>query len=218
MSSDPPSDAPSSPAEPGDSEAGLAALLRSRGAPLVEALERHLPGAGEHAEGTAAYAFASAVELGFERPQCEVAREIAMLHEVGLLYVPATVLAKPPNVRDATEEASWVGHYEAGYRLLGGAGIPDYARGWLLRARERYDGNGPERLAADAIPIESRIIRAACACETALAGAEELGAKPAVGRVIAQLADAAGSELDPRVVAALTAILERAVRTRTDAT
>ena len=35
----------------------LAALTRERGAPLLEALERHSPGAREHAEATASYAF-----------------------------------------------------------------------------------------------------------------------------------------------------------------
>jgi HD-GYP domain-containing protein (c-di-GMP phosphodiesterase class II) len=212
MSSDLPSAARSSPAETGDSAAGLAALLRSRGAPLVDALERHQPGAREHAEGTASYAFAAAVELGFERPQCEVAREAAMLHEVGLLYVPVAVLARPATERDEAQAASWTEHYEAGYRLANGAGIPDHACGWLLRARERYDGAGPEGLVADAIPIEARIIRAACTCDTALAGASGAGPKPAVGRAMARLADSAGGELDPRVVAALSAILERAAR------
>jgi HD-GYP domain-containing protein (c-di-GMP phosphodiesterase class II) len=212
MSSDRPSDVPSSPAEAPDSQLGLAALLRSRGAPLVEGLERHQPGAGEHAEATASYAFATAVELGFERPQCEVARETAKLHEIGLVYVPANLLGKPARERGETEAAAFDGHFEAGYRLALGSGIPEHACEWLLRARERYDDAGPEGLAAEAIPIESRIIRAACRCDTALAGADDAGERSPAAFAIEQLARGAGNELDPRVVAALTAILERAAR------
>ncbi|MGH2985562.1 MAG: HD-GYP domain-containing protein [Solirubrobacterales bacterium] len=210
MSSDRPSDGPSSPAEPADSQLGLAGALRTRGAPLVEGLERHQPGAREHAAGTASYAFATSVELGFERPQCEVARETAKLHEIGLVYVPANLLGKPARERDETEAEAFDGHFEAGYRLALGAGIPEHACEWLLRARERYDGAGPEGLAAEAIPIESRIIRAACSCDTALARAEDASDQRPAALAIERLAGGAGNELDPRVVAGLTAILERA--------
>lgn len=205
MSLDRPSGAPSPRPEGG--EQGLADVLRSRGAPLLEALERHSPGAREHAEATASYAFAAAVELGFERSQCEVAREIAALHEVGVVYVPAAAIAKPPAERDAAERAACDGHFEAGYRLALGAGIPEHACAWVLRARERFDGTGPERLAGEAIPFESRLIRAACACQTALGAASGQAAPHRVA--IEALNAEAGTALDPRVATALASVLER---------
>ena len=201
-----PSDAPSPNPEPA---VGLAALLQSRGAPLVEALDEHLPGAREHAEGTAAYAFATSVELGFGRAQCEVAREVAKLHEVGQIYVPAAVLTRPATERDADEHRAFEAHYESGYRLARGAGIPEHACGWLLRARESYDGSGPERLRGDTIPIEARLIRAACTCQTVLAEPAEEDAVPAHRRAADRLSALAGSELDPRVAGALVAVIER---------
>jgi HD-GYP domain-containing protein (c-di-GMP phosphodiesterase class II) len=213
MSSDRPSDAPSPRAEGAGpsarAELDLASLLRLRGGPLVEALEHHLPGAREHAEATASYAFAGAVGLGFDRAQCEVAREAAMLHEVGLIYVPAAIAAKPEEQRDDAETAAWAEHYEAGYRLARGAGIPEHACSWLLRVREHYDGSGPEQFAGDRIPLESRLIRAACRCQTALASSPASGEKAPLRVAIEALTGRAGAELDPRVVAALTAILER---------
>ncbi len=212
MSSDRPSDVPSPSPDP-RSELDLASLLRLRGEPLVEAVERHLPGARKHAEATASYAFAGAVGLGFDRAQCEVAREAAMLHEIGLIYVPAAIAVKPPRERDEAEAATWAEHYEAGYRLARGAGIPEHACGWLLRVRERYDGGGPEEIAAERIPIESRLIRAACLCQTTLVAAAGGGEGPALRATIDVLAERAGTELDPRVVAALTTILERAATT-----
>jgi HD-GYP domain-containing protein (c-di-GMP phosphodiesterase class II) len=206
MSSDRPSDVPS----PEGTDLDLAALLRLRGAPLVDALERHLPGARAHAEATASYAFAAAVGLGFERLQCEVARETAMLHEIGLIYVPTPVAVKPAEGRDAAETEAWEGHYEAGYRLARGAGVPESACGWLLRARESYDGGGPDGLAGEDIPIESRLIRAACECQTGLAAAAAAGRPQPARMAMETLAQRAGAELDPLVVGALSSILERA--------
>ena len=49
MSSDPPSAGPS----PSGEDSNLTGLLRERGAPLLEALERHLPGSRGHAVATA---------------------------------------------------------------------------------------------------------------------------------------------------------------------
>jgi HD-GYP domain-containing protein (c-di-GMP phosphodiesterase class II) len=193
----------------GAPEPELASLLRLRGEPLVEALELHLPGARAHAEATASYAFVAAVGLGFERAQAEVAREASMLHEVGVIYVPAEVAAKPPDDRDPDESRAWAEHYEAGYRLARGAGVPEHVCGWILRARERFDGTGPEQLDGERIPIESRLMRAACACQTELARATAAARPEPLGAAIAALEGSAGSELDPRVVAALTGILER---------
>jgi HD-GYP domain-containing protein (c-di-GMP phosphodiesterase class II) len=212
MSSDRQSDGPSDPAEgPAGEDAGgldLASLLRLRGAPLLEALERHLPGSRRHAEATASYAFAAAVGLGFDRARCEVAREAALLHEIGLIYVPSAVIEKSPQERDPAEADTWAGQYQAAYQLARGAGIPEQVCGWLLRVRERFDGAGPEGIAGDRIPIESRLMRAACVCQTALAGAP--ADRPALRVGIEGLSLRAGGELDPGVVAALIAILERA--------
>src|SRR5204862_3992970 len=123
---------------------------------------RHLPGSREHALATSSYAFATAVGLGFDRAQCEVAREAATLHEIGLIYVPAAIARKPADQRDATEAETWATQYEAAYQLARGAGIPENVCAWLLRVRERYDGTGPERLGGEKIPLESRLMRAAC--------------------------------------------------------
>ncbi len=154
------------------SELDLAALLRHRGAPLVEALEAHLPGSRAHAIATGSYAFAASVELSFDRNQCEVAREAAVLHEVGLVYVPAASLAKAGAGRDESEIVAVESHYEAGYKLARGAGIPEHVCRWLVRVRERFEGRGPENIAGEQIPLESRLIRASCLTASALAQAQ----------------------------------------------
>jgi HD-GYP domain-containing protein (c-di-GMP phosphodiesterase class II) len=185
MSSDRPSGGPSPRPDPPPDTGELAELIRNRGAPLIEALESHLPGAGEHADATGAYAFGAAAELGFARRRCEAVREAARLHEIGKVY---------------TLES----HHEAGSRLARGAGIPEAACAWILHARERFDGRGPGGLVAIQIPLESRVIRAACACDL-------FRSQPSRDEgAIEDLRGQAGRELDPRVVHALIAILARA--------
>jgi HD-GYP domain-containing protein (c-di-GMP phosphodiesterase class II) len=220
MSSDPPSGARSSeleqaaaPAQPGSGlEPNLANRVTERGLELLDALERHLPGSVAHADGTAAYAFAAAAEMGLERDHAEAVREAARLHEVGNVYVPATVLAKPPGERTADDRALLNPRFASGAELARGAGVPDQACAWIGAVGERFDGSGPAGLAGEQIPIESRIVRVACACATALAAPGPAGASPAERQrmAIRALRAAAASELDPRVTAALVAMLERA--------
>ena len=156
---------------------------------LLDALASHSQRARDHGDSTATYVFAIAAELGLSRDECERVREAARLHEVGLVY-------------SANDDLGT--HQEETYRLVRGAGVDDTVSGWLLRTRERFDGRGPEGLAADAIPIESRLIRVACAFHAALL---EPGSSPETA--IAGLGLQAGAELDPQVVAALAAVLRR---------
>jgi HD-GYP domain-containing protein (c-di-GMP phosphodiesterase class II) len=125
------------------------------------------------------------------RSDCERVREAARLHEVGLVYGDDNRLGT---------------HQEETYRLVRGAGFPEEVCAWLLRTRERFDGGGPEGLAADAIPLESRLIRATCAFHAALLEAGQSDPGAGLERVGAQ----AGVELDPQVVIALAAVVERA--------
>ena len=100
MSSPPHNGDPSPAADPapgaGGAALGEATETLLRGGPLLDALEEHIPGALAHADATAGYAFAVAVEIGMDRESCELIREAARLHEVGKLYLPAWLLAEPP--------------------------------------------------------------------------------------------------------------------------
>ena len=201
MSSDPPSGGPSATPEreePGREptpapEPGRADVVSALGAPLLEALERHLPGTRRHAESTSGSAFAAAEELDLGRERAELVRETAKLHDIGMVYVPAAVLRKPHDQLTDEERDMLASHIEAGARLAVGAGIPEAVGEWILRTRERWDGRGPEGLTAEAIPIESRIVRVACAADLMVGSA-------GVEATVTALRAARGSELDPRVV------------------
>jgi HD-GYP domain-containing protein (c-di-GMP phosphodiesterase class II) len=215
MSWDPQSGAPSSGADPaaGGAQADPAELARARGATLIDALEGHRPGSRDHAEATASYAFAAAVELGFEREHAEAVRETARLHEVGMIYVPGAVLAASPEQRSAEGRTQIAAHPGYGAELALGAGVPRQVCDWIGATAERFDGRGPGGLAGERIPLEARIVRVACACDSALttpqAAVDPAGHRAAAFEV---LRAAAGRELDPRVVEALAGMLDRVTR------
>jgi HD-GYP domain-containing protein (c-di-GMP phosphodiesterase class II) len=176
-----------SSARPSDSPSPEPELARARGEVLLEALDERLPGARKHAHATASYAFAAAAELGFDREACQLVREAARLHEVGRLYLDGEA------------------HPAAGYRLALGAGIPEPLCEWILHRGDRFD-------AGARIPIEGRIIAAACEYATLLRERANVG--DARGRwALIALTEQAGGRLDPIVIDALARVVERAAET-----
>ena len=93
-------------------------------------------------------------------------------------------------------------HPEIGYRMLESLGIEPVAT-WVRHHHERWDGGGyPSGLARDAIPLGARIIFVADAYD---AMTTDRTYRSAISResAVAELERCAGSQFDPRVVAAL---------------
>ena len=81
--------------------------------------------------------------------------------------------------------------------------------GVVRSCHERWDGEGyPDRLAADDIPIEARIVCAADAL-SAMTTHRSYRAARSLEDALAELEACAGSQFDPRVVAAVVAVARR---------
>jgi HD-GYP domain-containing protein (c-di-GMP phosphodiesterase class II) len=188
-------------------ELSLATRVEARGTTLLDALERHLPGARDHAEGTASYAFAAAAGLGIGRDRAEAVRATARLHEVGKVYLPPALLAKPrPEL--TTQEAALVdSHWAYGAALARGAGVPDAACEWIGASGRRFDGGETGGLPGD-LPLEARVVQVACECDGLMVSRR--AGQPARLAAIAGLRSGAGTRLDPAVVDSLAEILEHA--------
>jgi HD-GYP domain-containing protein (c-di-GMP phosphodiesterase class II) len=208
MSSDPRSDAPSPGPEEPSGPAGTAGptdaeVVRERGGDLLEALEARLPGSVAHADQVGRWALAIAAELRLPLARALALRETARLHAIGLLYLDADV-ARGGDREGAPERRQELdAQAEAAARLASGAGLPPASCVWLEHWRERFDGEGPKGLYGGAIPIESRIIRAACAY------AHELAADAERARALERLGELAGTELDPATIGAIAFVLDR---------
>lgn len=165
-------------------------------ADLTDAKGGHTVG---HSRRTADGAGKLAELAGLDPAHVEMIRVAALLHDVGLLGVPARVMAKP-DILSVSEMQVMRQHPSHAELILAGlAGFEEIAF-WIARHHERPDGRGyPEMLSGDDIPLESRIISVADVY-SALTG--ERPHRGAVSRKDAKqiVRGAAGTQLDPDLV------------------
>lgn len=184
---------------PDHTQARLAAELQATrrcGRPLLDALAERLPAAARRAEIAAVLAAALAAELIADEQERDLVREAARIQEVGKLYVPAELVRRPLAGLDEGERAQLDAHYEHGRDLARGAGVPDRVCGWILHARERWDGAGPTSLAGVDIPLASRIVATTREYLDAPMQPGVAGGDPRAA-ALARLEAVSGSILDP---------------------
>src|SRR5262249_46374396 len=98
-----------------------------------------------------------ATELGFDEDRVERIRLAGILHDIGKIGVPDSILCKPgPLTSEEMEQMRR--HPELGARMLSSSELDD-VREWILAHHERPDGTGyPMGLDEDDIPIEAAIL------------------------------------------------------------
>ena len=113
---------------------------------------------GRHSERTAEIADEIAEALSFTDGRRELLRVAAIAHDVGLLGVPARVIAKP-DILSLTEMEVMRKHPTYSQLVIDALpGLEEIGR-WVGAHHERPDGKGyPEMLDVDATPIEARIV------------------------------------------------------------
>jgi HD-GYP domain-containing protein (c-di-GMP phosphodiesterase class II) len=127
----------------------------------------------------------------------------ALLHDVGKIAVPKEIINKPDPLNDA-EWQIMRHHTIEGQRMLDSVGGVLTRVGVIVRAsHEDYDGTGyPDGLAGKAIPIEARIC-SACDAFSAMTTDRAYRHAMTEPEALAELRRCAGTQFDPRVVAAL---------------
>ncbi len=154
-----------------------------------------------HSQRVARYAAELGRALGVAEERLELLRTAGVLHDVGKIGIPDAVLLKPAKL-DADEFAVMRRHSELGRDIIAGAGLEEIAT-WVMHLHERFDGRGyPDGLAAEAIPLESRILHCADALE-AMTSSRIYRPGMEVERAVAELERGAGSQFDPQVAAVL---------------
>jgi diguanylate cyclase (GGDEF)-like protein len=187
-----------------DAERFLAVILD-----LAEAVDVRFSGSARHSETVGRYAEMMARELDFSERHTSRVRLAGLLHDIGKVGVPDSILRKPGKL--TAEEFETIRRHPAlGGQILEHPSLADI-REWVGAHHERPDGRGyPLGLSGEAIPVEARILAVADAYE-AMTSDRSYHASMTHEEARAELERCAGSQFDPHVVAALLSVLARDV-------
>jgi putative nucleotidyltransferase with HDIG domain len=189
-------------------------LYRETLASLSNALEAKDQYTSEHTEEVVRLAVSVAAELALE---LELVRHVelgAVLHDIGKVRVPESILNKPGPLDDA-EWAVMKTHPEVGERILRPIRSLNAILPIVRHHHERWDGCGyPDGLAEREIPIGARIV---AVCDAYRAMTEDRPYRKALDEAYArgELEQASGRQFDPDCVAALFRVLDKRDATAT---
>jgi hypothetical protein len=175
----------------------IAALSRS-----MEAKDLYT---GGHTERVAAVSVALARELGFAGEELEAIEIGALLHDIGKIGVPETILRKSGPLDDS-EWKVIKRHPITSDFILSELDLHPFVRQCARSSHERIDGAGyPDGLAGEEIPFPARIIFVADALD-ALTTARPYRPARATLAALDEIRAHTGTQFCPRVVEALETI------------
>jgi putative nucleotidyltransferase with HDIG domain len=161
---------------------------------------------GEHSRGVVTLATEVGRRLGLGPEQIRNLEFGALLHDVGKVAIPKSIINKPGKL-DPEEWTIVKTHTIEGQRMLDRIGgfMADVGR--IIRSHhERWDGEGyPDGLAGEAIPLEARIITA-CDSWNAMRTDRSYRSAMSVEAAREELRRNAGTQFDPACAAALLAV------------
>ena len=178
-------------AELDGAQAVIAAMARA-----VEAKDRYTHG---HAARVTAYALALCAAAGLPGRVLETVRQAGPLHDVGKIGVPDAVLAKAGPLTD--EEFALIRlHPAIGDEICRPLRSLQHIRAGVRHHHERYDGQGyPDRLRAEDIPLEARVLAIADAFDAMTSNRPYRPGMP-VARALAIIGANSGPQWDPDLV------------------
>lgn len=168
---------------------------------LAGALETRDSYTRGHSDRAAEYAEAIARELGLSAEQTGRLQYAVVLHDIGKIGIPDSILNKPGKLTDEEYELMKT-HPAKGADIIAKIPFLEQIAPLVRHHHERWDGTGyPDGLAGGNIPIESRIVAVLDSFE---AMTSDRIYRRAPGRAFAlnELLRCSGSQYDPQVVEA----------------
>ncbi len=154
-----------------------------------------------HTVRVARYSRLLAARLGLSGEQTDLLQQAAILHDIGKIATPDSVLLKPGRLSPLDYELIKQ-HAQAGSAMLAGIAMYRELATIIRHHHERYDGMGyPDRLRGPGIPLLARILVVADSFD-AMTTNRIYKARKSVDEALAELRSLSGSQFDPEVVEA----------------
>jgi response regulator RpfG family c-di-GMP phosphodiesterase len=156
---------------------------------------------GWHIQRMSHYCALIAHRAGLSSEQCEQIRVASIMHDVGKIGIPDSILLKPGPLT-AYEFNIMKRHTEIGHHILIGskAELLKTADAIAWTHHEKYDGSGyPRGLAADAIPLEGRIAAIADVFDALTSKRVYKPAEP-INKAVSIMREGRGKHFDPTLL------------------
>ncbi len=168
---------------------------------LAEAIEIRDPYTRGHSNQVADLAVMLAKELGFKGKELSLIKFAGLLHDIGKIAVPESILQKA----DTLTEEEWITikkHPFHSAQILDPVNNLRKVKDWILHHHERWDGNGyPNHKKGIEIPLQARIL---AVCDTYSAMFEDRPYRKGLklNAIKEEIKRVAGTQLDPVVAQA----------------
>lgn len=172
---------------------------------LARALDARERETGCHSERVKGYALLLARAIGVEEPELSTLAKGALLHDIGKIGIPDSILLKPGKLTEA-EWAEMKKHPGIGYNIITGIKSLEGAAKIVLAHQERYDGSGyPQGLKGEETPLGARIFALADTLDAMTSDRPYRKALPLTA-VFEEVKRCSGSQFDPEIAKAFLAI------------
>jgi putative nucleotidyltransferase with HDIG domain len=178
---------------------------------LVRAVDTKDRYTKRHSEDVARYGVFLAKQIGLDPETIETIRIAGLLHDVGKIGIPDRVLRKPGRLT-AAEYDVVKQHVALGEMIVRDVREVELVRAGIRHHHERWDGAGYlDGLAGEQIPLLARILAVGDAF-SAMTTTRPYRKAMDVREALARLEDAAGTQLDERLVAAFVGGIQSAAQ------
>ena len=176
----------------------------------IQAIARTIDAKDEYTNGHSIrvgyYSKVIAENMGMNSDEVDNIYYIALLHDIGKIAIPDSILNKPGRLTDE-EFAIMKSHTTRGANILKGIStIPQIIEG-AKSHHEKYDGSGyPEGLKGEDIPFVARII--CCAdCFDAMASKRVYKAPFSLDTITSEFERCAGTQFDPKIAKVVVTLI-----------
>ena len=174
---------------------------------LAEVIDLRNPFVLGHSQHVRRYSILIAKKLGLLPKRIELIHKAGLLHDIGKLGIPDSILLKPAPL--SSQEYNTIKmHTTLGAEILEKSHSLRDLVPVIRHHHERFDGTGyPDGLHGSQIPLEARIISVADAVE-AMASDRPYRKALSFQEILEELKDHAGNQFDPLVVEAVLEVLQ----------